>query len=358
MIGNILYVLLAIVILGIIVTVHEFGHYVVGRLCGIGIVEFSVGFGPRLFGWERKGIKYSLRCIPLGGFCAFVGEDERNDDPRAMSNQPVWKRFLTVLAGPFMNFALAFVICVGMLAGYYQTTDEVLPVVGELFEGMPAQQAGLLPGDRILAVNGVDIPYGTQGVETSSALIRGGEADEPVSLRVQRGEETLDFQITPQLVDDGSGGRVRQIGIYYSYNQRRLTFGEALREAPGYTAEVMGMMLDSLRRLIFKGEGLEDTAGTVGIIAVVSQQARQGFQNVLWLVYIITLNLGIMNLLPLPALDGGRLVFLIVEAIRRKPIPPEKEGIVHGIGMVLILGLFVLLTYHDIVKLISGGFNL
>lgn len=358
MITNTLYVLLAILMLGIIVTVHEFGHYVVGRACGIGIKEFSVGFGPRIFGWERKGIKYSLRCIPLGGYCAFVGEDERNDDPRAMSNQPVWKRFLTVLAGPFMNFVLAFIVCVSMLAGYYQTTDEILPVVGQLIEGMPAQEAGLQPGDRILAVNGSEIPDGTAGAEHASALIQSGEDSAPVSLRVQRGEETLDFDIAPRVVDDGRGGSVRQIGIYYSYRERRLTFSEALREAPGYTAEVMGMMLDSLRRLIFKGEGLEDTAGTVGIIAVVSQQARQGFQNVLWLMFIISLNLGIMNLLPLPALDGGRLLFLIIETIRRKPIPPEKEGLVHGIGMVLLLGLFVVLTYHDIVKLISGGFNM
>jgi regulator of sigma E protease len=117
-------------------------------------------------------------------------------------------------------------------------------------------------------------------------------------------------------------------------------------------------MLESLKNLIFKGEGLEDTAGTVGIIAVVAQQAREGMYMVLWLIFIISLNLGIMNLLPIPALDGGRLLFLIVEAIRGKPIPPEKEGTVHAIGMVLLLGLFVVLTFHDIVKLISGGFKL
>ena len=122
--------------------------------------------------------------------------------------------------------------------------------------------------------------------------------------------------------------------------------------------ETTGMMLESLKNLIFKGEGLEDTAGTVGIIAVVAQQAREGMYMVLWLIFIISLNLGIINLLPLPALDGGRLLFLIVEAIRRKPVPPEKEGMVHAIGMVLLLGLFVVLTFHDIVKLIGGGFKL
>lgn len=359
MFGNILYILLAIVMLGIIVTVHEFGHYVVGRLCGIGIVEFSVGFGPRILGWERKGIKYSLRAIPLGGYCAFVGEDERNDDPRAMNNQPVWKRFVTVLAGPFMNFVLAFIVCVVMLAGYFTVVESTLPVVGQVIDGMPAAEAGLQAGDRILAIDGTDIPDGEEGVTLSSQLIRAGEGDAPIVVTVERDGAALDFTITPALADDAqTGGKVRQIGIYYSYLERKLSFGEALRETPGYTLNIVKTMLDSLRRLLFHGEGIQDTVGTVGIIAVVSQQAREGFQNVLWLMFIITLNLGIMNLLPIPALDGGRLLFLIVEAIRRKPIPPEKEGLVHGIGMILLLGLFVVLTFHDIVRLVSGGFNL
>lgn len=358
MFSNLLYVLLAIVMLGVIVTVHEFGHYIVGRLCGIGIVEFSVGFGPRILGWERKGIKYSLRGIPLGGYCMFVGEDERNDDPRAMNNQPVWKRFITVLAGPMMNFVLAFVVCVAMLAGYFTMVERTLPVVGQTIEGMPAAEAGLQAGDRILSIDGVEIPDGDEGVTLSSQLIQGGEPGAPIEMTVDRGGETLTFTFTPAAAQDAAGKTVRQIGIYYGYEERRLSFGEALKETPGYTLNVVKTMLDSLRRLLFHGEGIQDTMGTVGIIAVVSQQARQGFENVLWLMYIITLNLGIMNLLPIPALDGARLLFLIIEAIRRKPIPPEKESLVHGIGMVLLLGLFVVLTYHDIARIISGGFNL
>ena len=162
MLTNILYILLAIVMLGVIVTVHEFGHYLVGRLCGIGIVEFSVGFGPRLLGWERKGIQYSLRLIPLGGYCAFVGEDELNDDPRAMNNQPVWKRFLTVLAGPFMNFVLAYVVCTAMLAMFM--TAETFPTVGQLEADMPAAAAGMRVGDVIVQVDDTAIDYGSAGV--------------------------------------------------------------------------------------------------------------------------------------------------------------------------------------------------
>lgn len=355
MISNILYILLAIVMLGIIVTVHEFGHYLVGRLCGIGIVEFSVGFGPRLLGWERKGIKYSLRCIPLGGYCAFVGEDERNDDPRAMNNQSVWKRFITVLAGPMMNFVLAFVVCAVMLGSYF--IAETYPVIDQVMADMPAEAAGLERGDRIVAVRGVEIESNdTEGVRQVLGAMQSGDLTRPIELTVERDGQRLDYAITAVPVAQEDGGDARyQIGIVFS--SRTYNFLEAIREAGSYMVETTGQMLESLKNLIFKGEGLDDTAGTVGIIAVVSQRAREGMYMVLWLIFIISLNLGIMNLLPIPALDGGRLLFLIVEMIRRKPIPPEKEGTVHAIGMLLIFGLFIVLTYHDIVKLVTGGFN-
>ena len=354
MISNILYILLALVMLGVIIIAHEFGHYLVGRLCGIGIVEFSVGFGPRLFGWERKGIKYSLRAIPLGGFCAFVGEDEQNPDPRAMNNQALWKRFLTVLAGPAMNFVLAFIVCAIMLGSWF--IAETYPIVHEVTAGMPAEAAGLKAGDRILEVNGVELTNDTAGVRLMLSTMQAGDLSRPVDLVIERDGQRLDYAMTAVPVEQADGSPSRyQIGIVFS--SRTFTFFESIREAGSYMVETTAEMLESLKNLIFKGEGLEDTVGTVGIIAVVAQQAREGMYMVLWLMFIISLNLGIINLLPLPALDGGRLLFLIVEAIRRKPVPPEKEGMVHAIGMVLLLGLFVVLTYHDIVRLISGGFK-
>ncbi len=354
MLSNILYILLALVMLGVIVIAHELGHYLVGRLCGIGIVEFSVGFGPRLFGWERKGIKYSLRAIPLGGFCAFVGEDERNPDPRAMNNQPVWKRFLTVIAGPAMNFVLAFIVCAIMLGSYF--IAETYPIVHEVTAGMPAEAAGLEVGDRILEVNGVALTNDTAGVRLMLSTMQAGDLTQPVDLVIERDGQRLEYEMTavPVPEEDGTASRY-QIGIVFS--SRTFTFLESVRESGSYMVSTTAQMLEALKNLIFKGEGLEDTAGTVGIIAVVAQQAREGAYMVLWLMFIISLNLGIMNLLPLPALDGGRLLFLIVEAIRRKPVPPEKEGMVHAVGMALLLGLFVLLTYHDIVKLVNGGFK-
>ena len=356
MLTNLLYILLAIVIIGVIVTCHEFGHYLVGRLCGIGIVEFSVGFGPRLLGWERKGIKYSLRAIPLGGYCAFVGEDEQNDDPRAMNKQPVWKRFLTVLAGPAMNFVLAFVVCAMMLHGYM--TAETLPVIDQVMEDMPAQAAGLQAGDIIVAVNGQAITNDGYGTALVSESIRAVEPGSPVEITVQRGGETLTLTMNTRAVESASeDGETTvthgMIGIYFT--PRRYTLGESIRYSGAYMVSTVQLMLDSLRGLFFHGEGVDKVTGTVGIIAVVSEYAREGMGEILWLMFVISLNLGIVNLLPLPALDGGRLVFLIVEAIRRKPIPPEKEGLVHGIGLALVFGLFILLTFHDIYRLVVGG---
>ena len=352
MISNILYILLAVVLLGIIITVHEFGHYLVGRLCGIGIVEFSVGFGPRLFGWERKGIQYSLRAVPLGGYCAFVGEDERNDDPRAMNNQPVWKRFLTVLAGPVMNFVLAFVVCVAMLDGYMRA--ESFPIVDEVVADMPAQAAGMLPGDVIVEVNGVEVTTDGLGVNTLVNAIQGVEPGSTVNLVVERDGARVPIALqTVAVLNEETGATHGQIGIAFAGHT--FTLPESIRYAGMYMVNTTKAMLDGLRGLFFHGEGLDQVTGTVGIVAVVSQYAREGMGEILWLVFVISLNLGIVNLLPLPALDGGRLVFLIVEAIRRKPIPPEKEGLVHGIGLLVVFGLFILLTFHDIARLIQHG---
>ena len=348
MIVNLLYILLAIVLLGVLVVVHEFGHYIVGRLTGMTVLEFSVGMGPKLFGWRRKEIDYSLRAIPFGGFCKFLGEDEDSDDPRAMNKQAVWRRFLTVFAGAGMNFLFAFLACVVLLMGYI-SAGAANPSVEMVYEDMPAAEAGMLAGDVIVEAAGEEIEYSAAGAERLREIIAQTPVDQSIELVVERDGERIAFSVAPRESSDGQG---IMVGIVFP--GRTHTFGEAIVQAPKMMIEFVEMMLGWIKDLIFAGEGAGDLAGPVGIVSIVSEVAREGFYTVLYTLFVISLNLGIVNLLPLPALDGGRLVFLLVEAVRRKPVPPEKEGMVHAIGLLLLFGVFIVITYQDIVRLITG----
>lgn len=351
--SQVLYVLIAIIMLGFIVTVHEFGHYLVGRLCGIGIVEFSVGFGPKIFSFKKHGIAYSLRVIPLGGYCAFVGEDAASNAANAMGNQPVWKRFLTVAAGPVMNFILAYLFCAIMLSNFILA--ELQPRITYVYENTPAVESGIQVGDVVTEVNGQAVSYDGSGVETLREAIAQAGDQQALEIVVEREGAAYSISLTPQMAQDAQTGQpVPQLGI--AFGGRTYTFWESLGESAGYMVDFTRAMLDTLKNMIFRGEGVGDVMGPVGIISYVSDQiASDSLYAVVSLIFFLSLNVGIMNLLPLPALDGGRLIFLIVEGIRRKPIPPEKEGMVHAIGLGLLLMLFVVITYRDILRLFTGA---
>lgn len=346
---TILYVAAAIVILGLIVAVHEFGHYLVGRLTGMGILEYAIGFGPKIFGFEKGGIKYSLRLIPLGGYCAFLGEDEVSDDPRAMRNQAVWKRFLTVAAGPVMNFVLAFVATVALIWGYgaYQSA----PIVHSLVEGSAAQEAGLLPGDIVTALDGVEISMDALGQAQLISMIQESDGTTSFAVDVDRNGEAMQFVIVPQFNEEAG---VYQVGVMLGTVPIRFGFIESVAMSGRAMVTMTGAMLDGLRQMFTTKNAIDQTMGPVGIITTVSQQVREGFDVALNWIVIISLNLGIMNLLPVPGLDGGRLLFLIVEGIRRKPIPTEKEAWVHAGGILLLLGLIVVITFKDIFRIFAG----
>lgn len=350
--SSILYILLALIILGFITVAHEFGHYIVGRLCGIGIIEFAVGFGPKLLGFTRKGIKYSLRALPFGGFCAFVGEDGENPAPNAMNNMPVWKRFLTVAAGPVMNFIVAFIFCVILLCNFM--VAEYQPWIAEIYENTPAAVSELREGDIVTHVNGEAISYDTAGMETARSIIL-DSAEREITLSVEREGESHEIAITPApVVDEASGETYYQLGI--AFGSRSFTFGEAVKGSFGYMADFTRALGMALKDLVFHGTGADEVMGPVGIISFVSDTISSSrMYGVVYLVFFLSLNLGFMNLLPLPGLDGGRLVFLIVEGIRRKPVPPEKEGMVHGLGLTLLFALVIFITYKDIIRLVSGG---
>ncbi len=343
MLNSILYILLAIVILGVIIVCHEFGHFIVGRLCGIGVVEFSVGFGPKILGWKHKGTQFSLRAIPLGGFCKFVGEDESNSAPDAMNNASVWKRILTVFAGPAMNFVLAFLTGIVVLCMF--STADVYPEIRQVVDASAAQEAGLLPGDEITAVNGEAIAHNASGTQALREAVQTGET---LALTVSRGGETLSIDVSPKAIQE-DGAQAYQLGVTFATHN--YGFFEAIPASGRMMVGVTEQLFTTLKNLIFHGTGADEMTGTVGTVVVISEVVQRDSSMIWDIIFLISLNLGIMNLLPIPALDGGRLVFLIVEAIRRKPVPPEKEGMVHLIGFALILILFVVLTWHDITNI-------
>ncbi len=342
------YVFLSILLLGVVVMLHELGHFAMGRLCGFGIEEFSIGFGPRIFGWRRKEIDYSLRALPIGGYVRFTGEDEDNDQANAFNNQPVWKRFLVTAAGAGMNFVLAFaaILMLYTLYGYMQIA---LPEINGVEAASPAQQAGLMAGDRIISVDGVEISYDEQGYNTMYEMFSAHQDAEPIVIGIERGAEQFTVSVSKAQAEDGQWLMGVTLGV-----SQRVGLGTAFQASCQTFKNMSTMMIDVLRNLIFKGEGADQVSGAVGIVSQMSGYIQQGFDMVLNIMAVISMNLGIMNLLPLPALDGGRLVFLVIEGIRRKPIPRDKEGMVHFVGMMCLFILMGVLVFSDVMKLIQG----
>ena len=353
---TILYVLLALVLLGVLITVHEFGHFAASRLCGIPVKEFSIGFGPKLLQWKSKkhDTLFSLRPIPLGGYCMFFGdtdddpEGKMKDDPRNYNNAPVWKRMISVFAGPGMNFVLAFIVAVVMMAVYGLTVTT--PFVAEVVPGQPAAEAGLLAGDTFVTVRGQDMTNAsTMDVSNAIGDISGGEA---VDLTVLRDGAEQTFVIQPEYNE--TEGRY-MIGITIQQGYADLPGGMVIPAAWNICVEASTVILDSLGKLVTTGEGLDQTAGPVGVIQLVAQETAQGgLDTYLYLMVIISINLGLMNLLPIPGLDGSRLVFMFIEAIRRKPVSQRIESIVHLCGYVLLLGLMLFFTFKDVLRIFQG----
>ena len=347
-----MYVLIGILLLGILIAVHEFGHFIAARICGIEVMEFAIGMGPKLIGWTGKsGTKFSLRAIPLGGFCAFYGEDDvegkSKDDPRAYNKQNVWKRIFTVAMGPVMNFVLAFAVALG----FYCTSGmlEVLPVIESVDAGRPAAVAGMLPGDRIIGVDGVDFSDAPV-TDIQAALATNGE---PVSVTIRREGDaaSITIPLTPEWNEEYQR---YMIGIEFATRTAALPFGTALDAAWDACVQAGSAVFVALKGIFTDPEIRDQVSGPVGAVAVVSQAVQQdGMLAFLNMLMAISINLGIMNLLPIPGLDGSRIIFHLIEAVRGKPIKPEREAMVHLIGMVFLFGLLIFFTFKDVIRLFS-----
>lgn len=336
-----MYVILALLLLGVLIMAHEAGHYLAARACGIEVQEFAMGMGPLLCKWKNKhGTQFSLRALPIGGFCQFYGEDEDVNDPRAFNNQAVWKRLATVVSGPLMNFVVAFVVIVLYMSvlGIWTTVPRVAEVETH------AAEAGLMAGDVLLRVN--DTP--ADGTDVVLAEIMGSEGA-PVALQVDRGGKQVDISITPFF--DEEYGRYR-VGFSFAQERMRVSLLESIPFSVSYNVESGRLIGVTLKNLLFKGEGMNEFSGPVGTVYVIQEVTRQGGVDIyLELLALISVNLGVMNLLPIPGLDGSRMLFLLVEAVRRKPVRRELEGAIHGAGFILLMGLMVMLTYKDIMQI-------
>ena len=349
---TVLYVIIAILIFGVLVAIHEFGHFSAAKLCGVRVEEFSVGMGPALWKKQKGETLYALRAVPFGGYCAMTGEDGESDDPRAFSNQKAWKRLLILAAGSFNNFLLGFliVLILQLSSGYVQS-----PALTGFMDGCPYDSAeGLQAGDRFVSINGHRI---TLKSDIDRYLSYEGDYD----LVLRRDGQTVKLEnFRLEKHDYGEG---RYFGLYFGGVERASAW-QNLRAAWDTTKDYVSLVWESLRMLVHGQVGVNDLAGPVGIVDMMATESAKQETTAAALGTIfsfgafIAVNLAVMNMLPIPALDGGRvfllLVTAIVEGITRKKINPKYEGYIHAAGMVLLLALMAYVLLHDIFRLVTG----
>jgi regulator of sigma E protease len=340
----------AILVFSVIILVHEFGHYIVAKSTGVRVEEFSIGMGPKLIGRKKGDTQYSIRALPLGGFCKMTGEnsEENAEVPpeQRFDNKPVWARMAVVVAGSLMNFLLAAVIFV-LIFSVIGVPQEYSNEIGEVIAGSVAESGGIKPGDRIIAIN--DAP--TTNWNEVTEIIHSHPGEE-IKLEIQRGEDTLTFVLTPRLDENTQVG---MIGIAPREAPFvRIGFIEGIAKGFEETFRITGLMIEQLILLITGKVAAEGVAGPVGIIQLIGETAHYGFVYLANFTALISINLGLINMLPIPALDGGRFVFLLYEGIFRRRINPEKESLVHFIGFALLMLLMVFITYQDLTRLFTG----
>lgn len=376
-------ILSALLVLNVLVMIHEFGHFIVAKLCGVKVNEFAIGMGPKLLKWGKGETLYTIRALPIGGFCAMEGEDEGAPTPsalggnadrepeqatepnRSFANKKVWQRVLIVVAGAAMNLLLGFLLLLvynGFLQEPNATYGKVLfgtTTIASLDEDSSAYQTGLRPGDTIIEVNGRRIL-----MDTDLMMEMQNDADGVLDMVVRRSVDSqaqkvaLDGVTFTQAVDEETGRQYLKYDFSILGVPRTFwnTFSYSFKQEVSVATIVWRTLVDLLRG----NYGVNDLSGPVGTVDIIADAVgdaatgadrMQGLRTLVYLMIMITVNLGVFNLLPLPALDGGRLVFLVWEGITRKPVPQKYESVVHFVGIVLLLLLMLVVTYSDITKL-------
>lgn len=329
---------------------HEFGHFIVGKAAGVRVYEFSLGFGPSIRQFKRGETVYSIRTLPLGAFVKFAGLDEPSDpaddvddeDPRSFRSKPVILRILTILAGPFMNFVVAFVL----FAVVFLRVGVPQAVIEEVYPETPAWRGGIMAGDKIISID--NAPTDTVSDVKDKIWQNPGRQ---LTFTIERDGARIERVVTPETDPSTHGG---VIGVMLSEVWTQRGFFESVSRGASFTRSLSRNLLLTLGRMV-TGKVKPDVAGPIGIAQAVGQTAKLGFINVLYLAALLNVNLGLLNLLPIPVLDGGWIVLLLIEAVRRKPLSVEQEAFARMIGMAILGFLIVFATFSDIARLGALG---
>ncbi len=344
---NILLIIIAVLLFGLIISIHEFGHFFTAKLSGIRVNEFAVGMGPKLFGFTRGETDYSLRLFPIGGYCAMEGEDEESPDDKAFNNKPVWKRMIVIVAGAFMNIILGLVL---MSVIVCQSNLLATNQIAAFTENSKLEAAGAKVGDYIYSVDGyrirteTDLSFGFGTADPDSCnivLVRDGEKIELNNVKLDSYE---------------SSGRTAVVIDFKIYGVQKTPL-RIIKKSVDNTWSMMKMVILSLKGIVTGKYGLNDVSGPVGVAQAITEAASTGLEtsvsdaiyNIMTIMALISVNLGVFNLLPFPALDGGRFVFLLIEAVRKKPVPRKYEAWVNTAGMAILLAFMVVVTCKDII---------
>lgn len=342
------YIILAILIFGALILIHEFGHYFAARRCKVDINEFSIGMGPKLISKKSKktNIEYSVRAFPVGGYVSMVGEDESSDNKNAFCNKKLWQRLLIIFAGPFMNILLGFLCMVILVTstGYLATTT----VRTFYTDATSCAEGGLLPGDTVKKVGNVFVFTGN---DMYYEILHQG--NNPIDITVERDGKTVVLEDVrfPKINDEQNGAVFGSID--FAPYVEELSFGGVVYHSFFRSLSTIKMIYDSLFDLVTGRFGLNAVSGPVQMTQTIGEAASGGFINLIYLVAVITINIGVFNLLPFPALDGGRIVFLLIELIMRRPVDKKIESYVNFAGLMILFVIMILVTFKDIFNLIS-----
>ncbi len=356
----IISIISVLLVLGGLIFFHELGHFLVARAFGMGVTTFSLGFGPKI--WKRTigKTEYCLSAIPLGGYCALVGEDDESDTPEGFerkeyfSLRPAWQRLLVVLAGPIFNIVLAWVLCVGLAYGYGQAY--LMPSIGAVQENSPAAAAGIMAGDIVLSVDDKPIE---DWVNMAKAI--DASQGNPMNVRVDRAgvvkEITVSAKSSMQKNIFGEDKKTWVMGVRASGEtaHKEIGFFDSFGVGAQRTWDMLELTWTGFVKLFQRVVPMDQVGGPIMIAQVVGQQAAEGLGSVLAIAALISINLGILNLLPIPALDGGHIVFFLLEMIFRRPVPTQVRAVSSQVGFFLLIGLMIFATYNDILRIFKGG---